>query len=152
MQESHSQAYINCYVKWPFIFYILLGMEVLIWALCGNDTETRKGRHVCKYVFTVILLSLFLSSFENNMPEHTHTQTITSSLFPPSAARFCRTKDTSPSFLADKCRAHAPSCFLNMFVEKSKPLTVSVIITQRNHNRVHKAQVLLTLISARLLL
>lgn len=34
MQESHSQAYINCYVKYQFILYNLLGVEIY-----GNVTE-----------------------------------------------------------------------------------------------------------------
>lgn len=60
MQESHSRAHINSYVKWPFIFDNLLGMEVMVGALCGNDIVKRKGRHVCKYAVTMLLLSFFI--------------------------------------------------------------------------------------------
>lgn len=46
MQESCSRAQINSYVKWPFIFENLLGMEVMAGALWGNDIVKREGRHV----------------------------------------------------------------------------------------------------------
>lgn len=42
-RNLHSQAYSNCYVKWPFILYSLLRVEVLVWALCGNDIVERRG-------------------------------------------------------------------------------------------------------------
>lgn len=113
-RNPHSQAYVNCYVKWPFILYSLLRMEVLVWALCGNDIVKRKGRHVCKYVVTVLVLSVLYSSSSHNTLARTHT--IISSLVPPLAVYFYRTKESHPSSSADKCRADAPSYFLNMFV------------------------------------
>lgn len=145
MQESHSQAYINCYVKWPFILYSLLRMQVLVWALCGNDIEKRTGRHICKYVVMCCSCLFLTPLFEYNMLAHIHK--------PPLFSRhqlyiFYWTKEYSPSFAADKCRADTPSYFLNMFVWKSKPLAVfSMIITLQNHNRVREAQAFLLLIS-----
>lgn len=66
MQESHSRAHINSYVKWPFIFDNLLGMEVMVGALCGNDIVKRKGEDMSVNMLLLCCSCLFLSSSEHN--------------------------------------------------------------------------------------
>lgn len=114
MQESCSRAQINSYVKWPFIFENLLGKEVMVRALCGNDIVKREGRHVCKYAAHCVALVFFFFFFILLWIQHvcTHKDTVVFSPLPPPQAETCRA-----------------SSFLNMFVYKSKPRAVYVIIT-----------------------
>lgn len=55
MQESHSRAYINSYVKWPFIRDNLFGREDTAWLLCGNDTVMSLNTVTVLFSFLVLL-------------------------------------------------------------------------------------------------
>ncbi len=105
-------------------------------ALCGNDMKRSKGRHVCKYVYTVFLF-LF---------DHIIRKPSLSLFSPLPAGLYVSAAQRGPVHVGQM------HLFLKYVCLESNPLNISLIITPQNHDRVHAAQVFSLLISARPLL